>query len=87
VLEVHNALPYADLNHLDAQSLERCEAEVQPREFSHTLESQIGGQLAAGSLISILYEDRSDDPERDVLSRYLDLYIATRAVKAFASLV
>jgi len=58
---------------------------VHPREFSHTLESQIGGQLAAGFVITTLYEDRSDDPERDVLSKYMDMYIATRAVKPFAA--
>jgi len=47
-------------------------------QFSHTLESQLGGQTRAGFLIKALYED-SDDGCR--LSKYSSLFIANLAIK------
>ena len=47
-------------------------------QFSHTLESQLGGQTQAGFLIKALYED-TDDSCR--LSKYCSLYIADLAIK------
>ena len=49
-----------------------------PIEYSHSLTTQIGGQLAAGlSLTHLVEAPHHDDPT----SRYMPGYIATRAVK------
>ena len=47
-------------------------------QFSHTLETQIGGQLKAGFLLKDFYED--GDPEIH-LGQYTSLFAATLAVK------
>ncbi len=52
-----------------------------PFEFSHTLESQIGGQCRAGFVITALYEDGYPEGTADPLNKYMSLFIATRAVK------
>jgi SAM-dependent methyltransferase len=48
-----------------------------PLEFSHSLEAQIGGQLAAGFVLVDLYEDWTNS----ALGRYLPAYLATWAEK------
>lgn len=70
-LEVKHSLPYADAI--------RCADE--PLEFSHTLEEQIGGQIAAGFSITGLYEDRDLVDGAYALNKYMPTFIATRAVK------
>ena len=50
----------------------------QPLEWGHTLEDQIGGQLAAGFLLAGFYEDV--DPGSPLADR-IPSYIATRAIK------
>lgn len=47
-------------------------------EFGHTLESQIGGQIEAGFAITGFYEDNAGG---DLLDKYIDTFIATRAIK------
>jgi hypothetical protein len=47
-------------------------------EFSHSLTEQIGGQLAAGFVLTQLTEALH---HADATARYLPGYIATRAVK------
>ena len=47
-------------------------------QFSHTLETQLGGQMRAGFLLKALYED-TDDGCR--LSKYSSLYLANLAIK------
>ncbi len=77
-LIVRHKIPYSDLTHLTEQ--EQANAMQQrPLEFGHTLEDQLGGQLQAGFLLAGLFEDRFDDS--DLISRYIDTFIATRAVK------
>jgi hypothetical protein len=49
-----------------------------PVEFSHSLTEQIGGQLAAGFMLTHLAEAPH---HTDATARYLPGYIATRAVK------
>ena len=49
-----------------------------PIEFSHTLTEQIGGQLAAGFLLTHLAEAPH---HADVTARYMPGYIATRAIR------
>ena len=81
MLEVKFALPYSDVDSLDADARQRKRANNQPMEFSHSLTDLIGGQLDAGFLLTSLYEDRFD-PDEGVLSQYMPTMIATRAVKA-----
>jgi SAM-dependent methyltransferase len=81
-LEVRHRLPYSDLRDLDPTELRRLVLDpLQPLEFSHTLEDQIGGQLDAGFVLTGFYEDRFPAADGDLLSRYLDTFIATRARK------
>jgi len=49
-----------------------------PIEYSHTLTEQIGGQLAAGFLLTHLAEAPH---HADLTARYMPGYIATRAIK------
>lgn len=47
-------------------------------QFSHTLDTQIGGQLRAGFLLKDFYEDNEDDNR---LGKFSNLYAATLAIK------
>lgn len=77
-LVIKNKLPYADLTHLSPEKLQQFMEEGLPLEWSHSLEEQIGGQLAAGFVLTGFYEDI--DPT-SVLGEYISSFIATRAVK------
>lgn len=78
-LVVRHTLPYADP--IDASPRRRLALEAgEPAEFGHTLEAQIGGQLAAGLHLVDMYEDRYPGPN-DPLSDHAPTFIATRAVK------
>ena len=67
-------------NRCDHGQLGRQTAAEEPFEFGHSLEDQIGGQIAAGFVITGFYEDVFP-PEKDVLSRYIPSFAATRATK------
>jgi len=81
ILQVKNALPYSDVTSLTEEEKQRRINEGLPFEFSHTLEEQIGGQLDAGFLITGFYEDSYGREENDLLTSYMQTFIATRAVK------
>jgi hypothetical protein len=49
-----------------------------PLEFGHTLEDQIGGQIAAGLLLAGFYEDIQPQA---ALSEYTPTFIATKSIK------
>jgi hypothetical protein len=53
-------------------------------QFSHSLESQIGGQLEAGFVLTGLYEDHWSE-EATPLDPYFPVGLATRALKPPAS--
>ena len=85
-LDVRWSIPYSDLNDLADGDRQRMVVEkMQPLEFGHTLEDQIGGQLDAGFVITGFYEDRYPDRVADPLSRFIASFIATRAVKPASS--
>lgn len=77
-LDVRYAIPYSDLESLEEEKRRRYQEEGLPMEFGHSLEDQIGGQLAAGFLLAGFYEDA--DPKH-YISRYIATFIATRAIK------
>ena len=77
-LEVRYSLPYSDLNSLSEADRRAYLEKGYPLEFGHTLEEQLGGQIDAGFVLNGFYEDA--DPEM-LLSRYMPVFIATRAQK------
>jgi ubiquinone/menaquinone biosynthesis C-methylase UbiE len=80
-LEVRHRLPYDATEAMSPEEIRYFAEQGEPLEFSHTLEDQIGGQLDAGFVLTGFYEDSVRNPERDPLCRYMDTFIATRAVK------
>jgi SAM-dependent methyltransferase len=77
-LIVRHALPYTDITHLTAAERERLWGPDAPLEYSHTLTAQIGGQLAAGFVITGFREI----PHDDATGAYMPGMFATRAVKS-----
>jgi SAM-dependent methyltransferase len=75
---VAHRIPYSDLGNLTDEERARLAEQGVPLEFGHTLADQIGGQLAAGFVLTGFYEDI--DPE-SVLGDLIPSYIATRALK------
>ena len=78
VLEVRHTLPYSDLVSLNEEELQTYLDDLQPLEFSHTLEDQIGGQIDAGLAITGFYEDTWTGT---TLAEYMPTFIATKATK------
>ncbi len=78
ILQVRHPLPYSDLASLRAEERQTYIDDEQPMEFSHTLDDQIGGQLAVGFMLTGFYEDTW--PGR-ALDAYMPTFMATRAVK------
>ena len=78
ILTVAHSLPYSDAADLPPERVEALIRDGRALEHSHTLELQIGGQLAAGFELIGLYEDTFDTLE---LARYMPTSIATRARK------
>jgi SAM-dependent methyltransferase len=77
-LEVRYSIPYSDLESLDPTTRQRYLDQGWPVEFGHSLDDQIGGQLAAGFLLAGFYEDH--DPGK-ILAKHIATFIATRAIK------
>ena len=75
---VRHALPYSDLTHLTTAERERTFGPHAPLEYSHSMADQIGGQLAAGFVITGFAEARH---QAAPTAPYLPGYFATRAVK------
>ncbi len=78
ILEVAYSIPYSDVTSLAQEDLDEYLAKGFPLEFGHSLTDLLGGQCAAGFVITDLYEDVMPD---SLLSKYHPNYIATRAVK------
>lgn len=76
-LIVRYPLPYSDLTSLSTEMRQHYIDDLQPLEFGHTLDDQIGGQIDAGFIITGFYEDKWDGP----LDQYIATFIATRALK------
>ena len=80
-LIVRFALPYAAIHDLPADELEQTIQRNHTVEFSHTLETQIGGQLQAGFVLTHLFEDKDRSPSEGGRSDYFSTCMATRALK------
>lgn len=77
-LVVRHRLPYSDLTHVPAEERERLWGANAPLEYSHTMAEQIGGQLAAGFVITGFDEAPHHS---DATAGWLPGYYATRARK------
>ena len=77
-LIVRHQLPYSDLTHLSDTERERLFGPDAPLEYSHSLTAQIGGQLAAGFVITGF---RECPHHAGPTAAFLPGYFATRAVK------
>ncbi len=80
-LVVRHALPYSDLTHISEEERVRVAGADAPLEYSHTLTEQIGGQLAAGFVLTHFTEAPH---HAGVTAKYLSGYFATRAIKPLA---
>lgn len=80
-LEVKYTLPYSDVEDLSKEEKQRYKDEGIPFEFSHMLEDQIGGQIAAGFMITGFYEDYDQEGNTNPIRNYMPTFIATRAIK------
>jgi hypothetical protein len=80
-LVVRHALPYADVIDRTPEDLQRVIARDHTVEFSHTLETQIGGQLKAGFVLTHMFEDTDRAAAETGRSRYFPTSVATRAQK------
>jgi SAM-dependent methyltransferase len=76
--EVRYRIPYADIEQLPGERVQKLIDEGVPLEFGHSLEDQIGGQVKAGFAITGFYEDLQP---WSILSDHIPSYIATRGVK------
>lgn len=76
ILSVENAIPYADVDHMDDPEVRKA-VESGGYLWSHTLEDQIQGQIEAGFAIIGFYEDIGGT----VLDQYIHSSIATKAIK------
>ena len=79
-LVAKNKLPYSDVLSLSEDELSARRDQGIALEFSHSLDAQIGGQLAAGFLIAGFYEDRWED-SATALNAYMPTSMATLGVK------
>jgi hypothetical protein len=75
---VAHRIPYSDRESISGEERARLAEEGTPLEFGHTLADQIGGQLAAGFVLTGFYEDI--DPNT-ILGQHIPSYIATKALK------
>lgn len=75
-------IPYADITDLDPVLLERKRANHEAFVFGHSLSDLIGGQLAAGFLLSDFLEEDQPHP-RFLVDKYLPTFLATRAIKGY----
>jgi len=78
VFQLKYSMPYSDLRSLTPEERETYFPD-EPINFGHSLEDQIGGQLAAGFQLAGFYED--DWGGQGPIDRYLKGFFATRAVK------
>ncbi len=75
--EVKFPLPYSDIESLTGEGRQRYLDKGWPLEYSHSMDEQIGGQVAAGFVITGFYQDTDEAP----IGSYIPRYYTTRAVK------
>lgn len=84
VLQLKYKLPYSDLKSLTEEERKKYMDRNEPLQFGHSLEDQIGGQIAAGFAITGFYEDIYGD---QVFDAFVPGFIATRAIRVPGTLL
>ena len=79
VLQVRHKIPYSDIDSITPEERLRIYGGEAPLEFGHSLEDQIGGQIAAGFSITGFYEDSFGGEK--LLDAYIYVFMATLAEK------
>jgi SAM-dependent methyltransferase len=80
VLRVRHSLPYSDLESIGEDERNEILQSGRPLEFSHTLEEQIGGQIAAGFVVTGFYEDYWHDAAR-LINKYMPAFVGMKSIK------
>jgi SAM-dependent methyltransferase len=78
-LQLKYRMPYSDLTSLTDEERRRYTEKGEPLCVAHSLEEQMGGQLAAGFVLTGFYEDRHVEGDR--LAEHMPSLCATRALK------
>ena len=82
VLQVRYSIPHSDADDISDPHIERrVLQDMEAFEFGHSLTDQINGQLRCGFRLTNLFEDKYSGSDDDPISRYMDTFIATRAIK------
>jgi SAM-dependent methyltransferase len=84
VVQLKYSIPYSDLTSITDEDRQRYAEQGEPLSFGHSLDDQIGGQIAAGFVITGFFEDGWTGAQRTGIHQYLDGFIATRALKPVA---
>ncbi|WPU64331.1 class I SAM-dependent methyltransferase [Peredibacter starrii] len=79
IVELKHKLPYSDLTSITEEERVRLYGQDEPITFGHTLQDQIGGQIAAGFHLIGFYEDGWKSAGG--INNLMDCFIATRALK------
>ncbi|MEQ8273330.1 MAG: class I SAM-dependent methyltransferase [Deltaproteobacteria bacterium] len=74
------AMPFSEPDDLSEEEKKRYTEKNEPLVYAHSLEDQIGGQLAAGLSLTHMFEDYGRD-KKDAIDKHLPTHIATRAIK------
>ena len=80
VLRPKFSLPYSDLDSISDDERAEIIKSGRPLEFSHTLEEQIGGQIAEGFIVTGFYEDYWHD-ETNIFNKYMPAFVAMKSDK------
>jgi len=78
-LVVRHRIPFSELEDIEPEERQRYIDAGEPLVFGHSLADQIGGQLAAGFVITDYFEHPY---EETAIAAHLDTYQATRALKS-----
>ena len=78
ILKARYSIPYSDLSSRTKEELQEYLSKGEPLEFGHSLDSQIGGQISAGFIMTGFFEDYAPGM---LLSTYMPTMLATRAIK------
>ena len=80
-LVVRHPLPYSDLTHLNENELHAHRQSGEALEYSHTMESLLGGLLNSGFQMSSFFEDRFAPNDEDPVSHFIPVSFAVLAEK------
>jgi ubiquinone/menaquinone biosynthesis C-methylase UbiE len=81
VLEVKHSLPYVGYKTLSAELFEQRIRNKEMFHFSHTMETQLGGLMKAGFVITDFFEDRRSKEDGNPIRHYMPSYYVARAQK------